>query len=124
MSCWQYGPLPEHPAASLCVPDYVFAFRFLPLQRTLFVGPLEVSLGVLLVDFLRLYGRSLNTERAGVSCRDGGSFFSKQAARMLQVDRPLHDVCPEDPGDDTNDLCKGSWNIAKVGWAVWEHVSG
>ncbi len=107
MFCWRHAPLPTHPAASLCAP----------------VGPLEVSLGVLLVDFLRLYGRSLNTERAGVSCRDGGSFFSKQAARMLQADRPYM-MSVEDPGDDTNDLCKGSWNIAKVGWALWEHGSG
>ena len=32
-------------------------------------APLEGSLGVLLLDFFRLYGRSLHTEYVGVSCR-------------------------------------------------------
>ncbi len=32
---------------------------------------LEANLGVLLLDFLRLFGRSLNTLDVGVSCRHG-----------------------------------------------------
>ena len=31
--------------------------------------PLEGNLGVLLLDFLRLYGRSLNVNEVGVSCQ-------------------------------------------------------
>lgn len=34
---------------------------------------LEANVGVLLLDFLRLYGRSLNTTDVGVSCRWEGS---------------------------------------------------
>jgi non-canonical poly(A) RNA polymerase PAPD5/7 len=30
------------------------------------------------VDFFDLYGRSLNMKDVGVSCRIGGSFFSKK----------------------------------------------
>jgi DNA polymerase sigma len=36
---------------------------------------LESSLGVLLLDFLRLYGRALDPYRAGVSVAEGGSFY-------------------------------------------------
>lgn len=32
-------------------------------------APLEGSLGALLLDFFRLYGKALHTEQVGVSCR-------------------------------------------------------
>ena len=49
----------------------VAAFLLLHPSRS---GPsgdldLETNLGVLLMDFLRLYGRSLNTLDVGISCR-------------------------------------------------------
>ena len=37
--------------------------------RSRAAGPLEGSLGVLLLDFFRLYGKALNTEVVGISCR-------------------------------------------------------
>ena len=76
-------------------------------------GELESSLGVLLVDFMRLYGRSLNVYEVGVSCAGGGYFFDKTDSHLYQYDRP-HMMAVEDPSDDQNDLCKGSWNIVKV----------
>lgn len=33
------------------------------------------------VDFLDLYGRTLNMKDVGVSCRDGGRFFRKKDRR-------------------------------------------
>lgn len=80
----------------------------------LFAGELESSLGVLLVDFMRLYGRSLNVHDVGVSCAAGGYFFDKHSSSLLQYDRP-HMMAVEDPADENNDLCRGSWNIVKVG---------
>jgi hypothetical protein len=38
---------------------------------------LEPSLGVLLVDFFRFFGRIINMQQAGLSCADGGHFFNK-----------------------------------------------
>ena len=38
-------------------------------SRSRLTGPLEGSLGALLLDFFRLYGKSLHTEQVGVSCR-------------------------------------------------------
>lgn len=74
---------------------------------------LEGCLGVLLVDFLRLYGRALNNVEVGVSCRKGGSYFNKRAKGFFQPDRPfLYSV--EDPNDPTNDLGRNSYNISRV----------
>lgn len=39
--------------------------------------PLEGNLGVLLVDFFRLYGRALRTTDVGVSAANGGRYFNK-----------------------------------------------
>ncbi|KAK9907979.1 hypothetical protein WJX75_000974 [Coccomyxa subellipsoidea] len=74
---------------------------------------LEMNLGVLLMDFLRLYGRSLNTLDVGISCRKGGCYFGKRSRGMLQPDRPYM-LAVEDPKDPSNDLAKGSYNIQKV----------
>ena len=36
-----------------------------------------LNLGVLLLEFLQLYGHRLNYERVGISLRNGGSYFRK-----------------------------------------------
>lgn len=92
-------------------------------------GDLEKSMGVLLVDFLRLFGRSLNNEDVGISCVNGGFFFNKVDA---QKDQPLRTymLSVEDPADSDNDLCKGSFNFPKVwAWALQQqsascHIEG
>lgn len=38
---------------------------------------LEGNLGLLLVDFFRLYGRALKTSEVGVSASNGGQYFNK-----------------------------------------------
>jgi len=77
---------------------------------------LENSLGVLLVDFFRLMGRSLNTDEVGISCSHGGAFYNKIDAEKEQPQR-MYMLSVEDPADSANDLCRGSWNILKVGGA-------
>ena len=76
-------------------------------------GILEKSMGVLLVDFLRLFGRSLNNDDVGISCSNGGYFFNKLDAQKEQAMRPYM-LSVEDPADPDNDLSKGSWNFLKV----------
>lgn len=70
-------------------------------------------MGVLLVDFLRLFGRSLNNDDVGISCSKGGYFFNKLGAQKEQAMRPYM-LSVEDPADPDNDLSKGSWNFLKV----------
>ncbi|GHP03124.1 hypothetical protein PPROV_000187900 [Pycnococcus provasolii] len=76
---------------------------------------METNLGILLVDFLCLYGRRLSYVDAGVSCRDGGHFFSKskRGDAWLQPSRPGC-LCVEDPRDADNDLGRNSYNISHV----------
>ncbi|GAB4823273.1 hypothetical protein N2152v2_010319 [Parachlorella kessleri] len=76
-------------------------------------APLETNLGVLLVDFFRLYGRSLNNDQVGVSCRRGGSFFNKRNKGFWQAERPWL-LAVEDPNDPDNDLGRNSYNISRV----------
>ncbi|KAL3157918.1 hypothetical protein ABBQ32_012323 [Trebouxia sp. C0010 RCD-2024] len=76
-------------------------------------GVLEKSMGVLLVDFLRLFGRTLNSEDVGISCTSGGYFFNKLDMDKAQFARPYM-LCVEDPADADNDLSKGSYNFPKV----------
>lgn len=77
------------------------------------VAPLEDNLGVLLVDFFRLFGRSLAHTGVGVSCRRGGSFFSKRSAGYLNDERPYL-LAIEDPNDADNDLGKNSYNASRA----------
>ena len=65
------------------------------------------------MDFFRLFGRTLYTDEVGISCRDGGAFYSKIDAGLDQPGRPFM-MSVEDPADPSNDLCRGSWNILKV----------
>ncbi|CAK9211941.1 unnamed protein product [Sphagnum troendelagicum] len=75
--------------------------------------PLESNLGILLVDFFDLYGRSLNMKDVGVSCRIGGSFFSKKNRGFIDIKRPFS-LCVEDPQAPENDIGKNSFAIQKV----------
>ncbi|KAJ7300053.1 hypothetical protein O6H91_Y086900 [Diphasiastrum complanatum] len=74
---------------------------------------LEDNLGVLLVDFLDLYGRALNIRDVGISCRDGGRFFSKLSRGFVDAKRPYL-LSVEDPQAPDNDIGKNSYNIQKV----------
>lgn len=74
---------------------------------------LEPNLGVLLVDFLDLYGREMNTRDVGISARDGGVFFPKRSRGMMDLTR-IYLLAVEDPQFGGNDLGRSSYNIANV----------
>ena len=63
---------------------------------------LEANLGVLLMDFLRLYGRSLNTSDVGVSCRQAP--FPRLASSIVMYIL----------------MCSWSLLCATVGTARWQ----
>eukprot|EP00192_Tetraselmis_astigmatica_P005246 CAMPEP_0117658106 /NCGR_PEP_ID=MMETSP0804-20121206/5687_1 /TAXON_ID=1074897 /ORGANISM="Tetraselmis astigmatica, Strain CCMP880" /LENGTH=528 /DNA_ID=CAMNT_0005464605 /DNA_START=120 /DNA_END=1707 /DNA_ORIENTATION=- len=83
-------------------------------------GEIEGSLGVLLVDFMRLYGRTLNIDTTGVSCTNGGRFFSKRERGFLQDGRPFL-LSVEDPNDAANDLARNSYNVLHIR-AAFDHA--
>ncbi len=70
----------------------------------------EPNLGVLLLDFLELYGRALQTEGVGVAA---DAFLSKAARGWVDERRPeLFAI--EDPRDATNDLGRNSFNARAI----------
>ncbi|KAH0906392.1 hypothetical protein HID58_038219 [Brassica napus] len=76
-------------------------------------SPPEHNLGVLLVKFFDFYGRKLNTADVGVSCRKGGSFFSKSNKGFLNPARPGL-ISIEDPQTPENDIGKSSFNYFQI----------
>ena len=74
---------------------------------------LETNLGILLIDFFRLYGRLLNYSTVGVSCRLGGKYFKKRGSAFYQEQKPSL-LAVEDPNDPSNDLGKNSYNIGRA----------
>lgn len=59
--------------------------RLKHLQPTRTIAPKDLhaasflNLGTILLEFLQLYGRSLNLGEVGISLRGGGCYFSKRA---------------------------------------------
>jgi len=84
------------------------------------LGAEEGCLGALLIDFFELYGRRLNAEEVGVSCRDGGRFFAKRDKEWHDPGRPFL-LAIEDPQDPSNDLGKNSYGIRQIK-AAFEHA--
>ena len=117
MSCQPFKPVLGPPALTRTVPNSTHAVATCLADIAVVVaGSLENSLGVLLVDFFRLMGRTLNTDEVGISCSHGGAFYNKIDAEKEQPQR-MYMLSVEDPADSANDLCRGSWNILKVGGA-------
>jgi non-canonical poly(A) RNA polymerase PAPD5/7 len=74
---------------------------------------LESNLGILLVDFFRLYGRALNHTFVGVGCRKGGGYFSKRSKGFFNDERSYL-LAIEDPNEPDNDLGKNSFNASRA----------
>ena len=77
------------------------------------------SLGIMLLEFLELFGKSLNYERVGISVRGQGSFFPKASRGWLDGRRPWT-LSIENPENPTVDIGKNSFQIRFVRQAM-EH---
>lgn len=73
----------------------------------------EDNLGVLLLDFLELYGCHFNYRQAGISLQGRGSYFSRKERGWLPLNNELT-LCIEDPQDLKNDVCKSSFAFSLV----------
>jgi non-canonical poly(A) RNA polymerase PAPD5/7 len=61
----------------------------------------------------------------GVTCANGGCFYSKKAQGFLDNGRP-HLLSVQDPLDAANDTARNSWNIKtvrQVGCGARQHCS-
>lgn len=86
-------------------------FQMHPLVQAKLIRP-EENLGVLLLDFLELYGRQFNYDCVGISVLRH-SYFDK-SDRGWQNERRSGILSIEDPQNPENDLCKASFCFATV----------
>jgi non-canonical poly(A) RNA polymerase PAPD5/7 len=90
-----------------------------PMIQAKWISPCE-NLGVLLIEFFELYGRSLSYEDVGISIIKHGCYFSKDRRGWTHPKR-AHMLSVEDPYDTENDVTKGSFAIMAVK-AAFQHA--
>eukprot|EP00092_Neocalanus_flemingeri_P024375 GFUD01026431.1.p1 GENE.GFUD01026431.1~~GFUD01026431.1.p1 ORF type:complete len:357 (+),score=105.76 GFUD01026431.1:76-1146(+) len=97
---------------------------FLQLHSRTDVDCSSANLGVLLLEFLQLYGRSFNYSSLAISVRKGGSYLDKQQLQ-LEPDithrwAPAEGLAMEDPFQPGRDIARGSHRVetVKQAWAV------
>ncbi|CDR87684.1 related to TRF4-topoisomerase I-related protein [Sporisorium scitamineum] len=93
----------------------IMVISFLQLHPKVQRGEIEAdrSLGVLLLEFLELYGKNFGYDNCGISIRGRGGYFSKARRGWKDERRPFM-LCIEDPHDPSNDISKGSFGIINV----------
>ncbi|XP_012530493.1 terminal nucleotidyltransferase 4B [Monomorium pharaonis] len=75
----------------------------------------NTNLGVLLIEFLELYGRKFNYVKTGIRVKDGGLYISKEEIQRDMIDghRPSL-LCIEDPLTPGNDIGRSSYGALYV----------
>jgi len=78
------------------------------------------NLGVLLIEFLELYGRKFNYMKTGISIKNGGRYIPKEELQKEMVDghRPSL-LCIEDPLTPGNDIGRSSYGELLYFFPVW-----
>jgi len=71
------------------------------------------NFGVLLIDFLQLYGIDFNYFTTGIAVKGEGQYFNK-IKRDWFVDQQPQLLSIEDPNDPENDVSRSSYNILTV----------
>ena len=93
----------------------VYSFLHLhPRIITNEIDPLE-NLGVLLIDFFELYGKNFGYDDVAISLLGGKPiYFSKLDWKELQPIKNPFSLAIQDPGDKTNNISRGSFNIRDI----------
>jgi len=102
--------------SSYCLTLMVVSFLQLHPRRDTDSG--TVNLGVLLLEFLQLYGCSFNYDSLAISVREGGSYLNKQ---QLQLEpnishrwAPAGGLAVEDPFQPGKDIARASHKVGSV----------
>ncbi|CAL9728051.1 poly(A) RNA polymerase protein 2 [Monosporozyma unispora] len=78
------------------------------------IDPVE-NLGVLLIDFFELYGKNFGYDDVAISMTDGmPSYLNKYDWRDIHPMRNPFSLAIQDPGDKTNNISRGSFNIRDI----------
>ncbi|KAK9368373.1 hypothetical protein V1509DRAFT_623888 [Lipomyces kononenkoae] len=73
----------------------------------------EENLGVLLIQFLELYGKNFNYDVVGISVSENGSYFDKNRDKVLES-RNRYSLAIRDPNDPTNNISRGTYNLRNI----------
>eukprot|EP00730_Choanoeca_flexa_P016790 TRINITY_DN8000_c1_g3_i1.p1 TRINITY_DN8000_c1_g3~~TRINITY_DN8000_c1_g3_i1.p1 ORF type:complete len:387 (+),score=63.97 TRINITY_DN8000_c1_g3_i1:127-1287(+) len=71
------------------------------------------NLGVLLLEFLELYGCDLNYEKVGICVRKEGKYFAKSSHVFKNKGKPDY-LCIENPREPDLDVTWNSYNIQQI----------
>jgi len=87
----------------------IMAISFFQLHHRRAAHSSGTNLGVLLLEFLHLYGQSFNYSEVGISVREGGRYLRKE---QLQCDAGV--LWLENPLDPESNVAGGSFRIQEV----------
>ncbi|XP_031785013.1 non-canonical poly(A) RNA polymerase protein Trf4-1 isoform X1 [Nasonia vitripennis] len=93
----------------------LMTISFLQLHPRNNISSPDVNLGVLLIEFLELYGRKFNYVKTGIRVKGGGTYISKEEVQREMIDghRPSL-LCIEDPLTPGNDIGRSSYGALYV----------
>ncbi|KAL3231661.1 Poly(A) RNA polymerase protein 1 [Nakaseomyces bracarensis] len=93
----------------------VYAFLHLhPRIISAEIDPLE-NLGVLLIEFFELYGKNFGYDDVAIGVSNGTPFYmSKRSWRSLEQNRGSFNLAIQDPGDENNNISRGSFNLRDI----------
>ncbi|XP_033222113.1 non-canonical poly(A) RNA polymerase protein Trf4-1-like [Belonocnema kinseyi] len=93
----------------------LMTISFLQLHPRQHAHSLNANLGVLLIEFLELYGRKFNYVKTGIRIKGGGTYTSKEEVQREMKDghRPSL-LCIEDPLTPGNDIGRSSYGALYV----------
>ncbi|XP_014209789.1 non-canonical poly(A) RNA polymerase PAPD5 isoform X2 [Copidosoma floridanum] len=93
----------------------LMTISFLQLHPRVNIDSPDVNLGVLLIEFLELYGRKFNYVKTGIRVKNGGTYISKEEVQKDMIDghRPSL-LCIEDPLTPGNDIGRSSYGALYV----------
>lgn len=78
------------------------------------IDPLD-NLGVLLIDFFELYGKNFGYDDVALTVQDGhAAYIAKHDWRELQPGRNPFTLAIQDPGDPSNNISRGSFNLRDI----------
>lgn len=92
----------------------VSMLQLLPSVRSGAIDP-RLHLGVMLLEFLELYGRNINTRVVGIRVDDNApGYFKKAGVFNVNNNHKVWQLCIQDPHDPENDVAKSSFQISLI----------
>lgn len=92
-------------------------YTFLKLHPRILTGDIDPldNLGVLLIDFFELYGKNFGYDDVAISVAESDAkYLVKDDHPDLIAGRPRFSLVIQDPGDPSNNISRGSFNMRDI----------